>query len=148
MIMCKFWDSQTTTSDFKSTHRPCGRLLVKSLGSSFLKTSYQCLMCYLTHVLQNMEGETWTQDVHVLWPFSVEVTPGNAKVTHGSYFWSKFDWKWNFYEVTCHHHQPSQRRLETQWLCFICWGWPKIEFQSIFDGENDDFGKCQFPLQL
>ena len=151
IIMCGFWDSQMTTPDLKSTHRSCGWSLVKSLGHPFLKTPYQCFMWYLTEFVLNTEDENWTQNTHVYDHFFAEVTPENVKVTRGFYFWSKFNYncrnEWLFYEVICHchHHQPSRRRLESRSLWFICWGWTKIEFQSISDVKNDDFGQGHCP---
>ena len=137
--MYEFWDSQTTTSDLKSTHRPCGWLPVKSLDHAFLKTPYEWFMWHLTEFVLNTEDENGTKKTHIYDHFLVEVTPKNVKVTRGFHFWSKLNWKWNFYDVTC-HHQASRRRLKPLLMCYICWGWTKIGFQSISDVKNDGFG--------
>ena len=86
------------------------------------------------------EWELNTEYTH-LWPFFVEVTPEIVKVTRGFYFCTKFNQKWIFYEVICHHHQPSRRRSEARWLWFTCWGWTKNRISVISDVKNDDFGK-------
>ena len=86
------------------------------------------------------EWELNTEYTH-LWPFFVEVTPEIVKVTRGLYFCTKFNQKWIFYEVICHHHQPSRRRSEARWLWFTCWGWTKNRISVISDVKNDDFGK-------
>ena len=86
-------------------------------------------------------GENWTQKYTHFGSFFVKVTLKNVKITRDFRFLSKFNRKWNFYEVTCHHMQASRRRSKTRLLWFICWTWTKIEFQWISDLKNDDFGK-------
>ena len=84
----------------------------KILGSSIFVDSI-----WMFHVLSDgcrTEHGGWELNKNHthLWPFFVEVTPGNAKFTREYHFGSKFNWKYNFYEVICHHHQTSRRRLE------------------------------------
>ena len=97
-IFSSYYDShigvlrfQMTTSDLKATHRPCGWWLVKSLGTSFLKTPYECRMWYLTEFVLNTEDENWTQNTHIYDHFEVEVTPEKVKVTRGFYFLIKIE---------------------------------------------------------
>ena len=152
VIMYEFSDSQMTTPDLKSTHRSCGWSLAnKTVGRNLSKDSIPMFDVVSDTIRTEHRGWELNTEYTHLWPFFVEVTPENVKVTRGFYFWSKFNYncrnEWLFYEVICHchHHQPSRRRLESRSLWFICWGWTKIEFQSISDVKNDDFGQGHCP---
>ena len=47
-------------------------------------------------------GWEWNENTHTfLIIVCVQVTLKNVNVTRDFYFWLKFNWKWNFYEVTC-----------------------------------------------
>ena len=89
-------------------------LVVDYSDRNFLKTPYECFtsMWHMTGFLfecWNTEDDNGTQNnthIHTFMIIFIEGTPENVciKTTGGFYFWSKFNWKWSFYEVTCHHH--------------------------------------------
>ena len=129
-------------SYLQTNYQSCDWLLVKSLRQNVSK--YFIGMFYVVsdrYSTEHRGGENWTQKYTHFWSFFVKVTLKNVKITRDFRFLSKFNRKWNFYEVICHHMQASRRILKTQLLWFICWTWTKIEFQWISDVKNDDFGK-------
>ena len=144
-----FWDSQMTISDLKPTHRPCGWLLVKSLGQTFFHVPWACFMWRLTDILLNTEDENWTQSIHTFMInlYLYEVIPENIKVTRDFYFWSKLNQKQKFYEVTYHHTQSSWRQLKSWLLRFMCSSWIKFEFHWIFNVKNDHFVEVSVSLK-
>ena len=101
--------------------------------------SYQCLVCYLTHVLQNMEGETWTQDVHVLCFMTIfcRSYPRERK----SHPWILFLIKVRLEMKVLWGDLSSPSTITKKigdtvtTVCFICWGWPKSNFSPFLTGE-------------